>query len=141
MIAPPELVVLSARAHPDVEVARAALAAIDRLPGETRKLYSSFVLTALPDLIRQVVEVEMNSEQIQAAIKEMQFELAVKRVRYGLQTAALELIRIRLGEAPAELEPEVRRIQDIARLTELVSALGEAGDRTATLAVVASLRG
>jgi len=148
----PELLVLSARTHPEAEVARAALAAIDVLPDETRQLYSSFVLTALPDLLRRVLEDEMNPEQIQTAIREMSFELGLDRGRAegleqgleqglveGLHTAALELIRSKLGALPTNTEAQVRTVRDPDQLRALVIALGQAHDQAATHEVVARL--
>ena len=156
----PELLVLSARTHPEAEVARAALAAIDGLPDETRQLYSSFVLTALPDLLRRVLEDEMNPEQIQTAIREMSFELGLDRGRAegldrgraegleqgleqglveGLHTAALELIRSKLGALPTNTEAQVRAVRDPDQLRALVISLGQAHDQAATHEVVARL--
>lgn len=51
----PELAVLSALGHPEIEVARAALAGISALPDELAGLYWDLVLSGLPDQLQKMI--------------------------------------------------------------------------------------
>lgn len=149
----PELAVLSARAHPEPDVVRAAVAAIDALPAETRELYWQFVMTALPALVRQAMEAEMTPDQIKAAIEEMSFELGFDKGQAvgleqgravgleqgraeGLCAAVHELVRLKLGAPMPELAARLARLDEPA-LTALIAELGQAGDGNEVRAVLA----
>ena len=55
----PQLAVLSALAHPEAEIAEAALAGFDGLSEADQKLYWDAILNGLPALVRQALEARM----------------------------------------------------------------------------------
>jgi hypothetical protein len=55
----PELAVLSALAHRDVETAEAARAALDMMSEKDRKRYWAAILARLPPKVRQILELHM----------------------------------------------------------------------------------
>jgi len=55
----PELAVLSAMAHPELEVAEVAIEAISPLPEDQNRLYLDVVMALLPAHIRQLLEARM----------------------------------------------------------------------------------
>jgi hypothetical protein len=57
--AAPQLAVLSAIAHPELETAAAARAALDELPAENKQLYWDVILSRLPAHVRQILEPHM----------------------------------------------------------------------------------
>ena len=57
----PALAVLSALAHPTLDVAEAAVDAISDLPEDLARLYLDAILMALPDAVRRILEAHMQS--------------------------------------------------------------------------------
>ena len=55
----PQLAVLSALAHPEAEIAAAAIAGFDGLSEADQKLYWDVILNGLPALVRQALEARM----------------------------------------------------------------------------------
>jgi hypothetical protein len=55
----PELAVLSVMAHPELEIAEAAIDAIAQLPADQARLYFDVIMTGLPEAIRQILEARM----------------------------------------------------------------------------------
>jgi hypothetical protein len=57
--AAPQLAVLSAMAHPDIETVEAAEASLAELSEDEQKLYWDVILSSLPELVRRAVEARM----------------------------------------------------------------------------------
>jgi flagellar biosynthesis/type III secretory pathway protein FliH len=57
--AAPQLAVLSAMAHPDLETVEAAEACLAELSEDEQKLYWDVIMSSLPELVRRAVEVRM----------------------------------------------------------------------------------
>jgi len=55
----PGLAVLSALAHPELKIAKSAIAAVRPLPEDQSRLYENLILNALPEKIRQTLERQM----------------------------------------------------------------------------------
>jgi hypothetical protein len=55
----PELAMLSVMAHPELEIAQAAIQAISGLPADRARLYLDVIMKALPAKARQIVEAQM----------------------------------------------------------------------------------
>jgi flagellar biosynthesis/type III secretory pathway protein FliH len=55
----PELAVLSVLAHPELEIAEAAIDAIAQLPADQARLYFDVIMMALPAAIRRILEARM----------------------------------------------------------------------------------
>jgi hypothetical protein len=136
--AAPELAVLSAIAHSDLEVARATLEGIRALPEDVWKLYLDVVLMTLPALARQILEAEMKESAYESEFgaflvdrgreegREQGREEGLRKARERLQTLALALARARLGTIDDQLEARVHALTDDNALDELALALGSA---------------
>ena len=125
--APPELAVLSAIAHPEVDVARAALRAIRSLPDERGRLYLDLIIRALPAEARALIEADM--------IKNYEYQSDFARKYYaqgqiegkieGRREALVLLATARFGELGEEDQAWIAAIPDIelSRLTvEIMTA-------------------
>ena len=150
----PELAVLSALAHPDLEVAAAAIHAVSELQGGQRQLYFDVVMAALPATIRHILETEMiegykyQSEFARryygagetAGIEQGRAEgradglaegradgLAEGRVD-GLRAAVLVLMRGKLDAVSEHDVAALETVHDQRVLTELLGALAQARD-------------
>ena len=62
----PELAVLSAMAHPELEIATTAFDAIAELPEDQNRLYSDLILSKLPGEIRPILEARMKGYEYQS---------------------------------------------------------------------------
>jgi hypothetical protein len=124
----PELAVLSAIAHPSIEVARAALAALDGLPEDRAHLYFDVILDALPEAARNALEEPMQQYEYKSDFARKHFSLGEAKGREAgqraLQRAALELAKARLETVTAEEEAAIHAFADEGALTALIVALG-----------------
>ena len=135
--AAPELAVLSAMAHPSLETADAAGAALPLLPEDKQKLYWDVILAGMPELVRQILEARMiKGYQYQSDFARKYIALGREEGREagreegradGIRSAILTLVCARLPALRAELE---RRLADLpeARLLQLLTDLGEVRD-------------
>jgi hypothetical protein len=124
----PQLAVLSALAHPELEAAEIAVAAISGLPEGLLRLYYDVILRALPAELRQRLEARM--------IKGYQYQSDFARKYYGqgredgqgegLRAAVIALARAKLKTVPADDLAKIAAVTDPLVLTELVTALGQA---------------
>jgi hypothetical protein len=123
----PELAVLSAMAHPELEVAQVAIEAISHLPEDQSRLYFDVVLSAAPAAIRQVLEAQMQGYKYQSEFAIRYYSQGeAAGLEKGLQAAALALAR---GKLEALTDADVAAIEvlhDHRVLTELITALGDA---------------
>ncbi len=115
----PELAVLSTLAHPTVEVARVALAAIQALPTDRSTLYFDLILRALDPVCKAVIEAEM--------MKNYEFQSAFAKKFYGQgRDEGREE-----GREAGELDGARRAILQLARLRS-VATLEQLGEVLAT---------
>jgi len=128
----PELAMLSVMAHPELEIAEAAVAAISQLPEDRRRLYLDVILHAVPAAIRQALEAQM--------IKGYEYQSDFARKYYGqgreegrregqeeaLRAMVVALARAKLKTVPAEDLARIEALTDMHLLAELVTTLGQA---------------
>jgi flagellar biosynthesis/type III secretory pathway protein FliH len=143
----PQLAVLSALAHPEAEIAEAAIAGFDGLSEADQKLYWDVILNGLPALVRQALEARMiKGYQYQSDFARKYYwqghdEGLSKGLRQGHEEAREELRREIVALVSARL-PGVRdelagRLRDqpeaaLVRITaELAGADDEDGVRAA----------
>ncbi len=133
----PELAVLSAMAHRDLETAEAAQAALPGLSEDLQKLYWDVILSGLPELVRRALEVRMIKGY------EYQSDFARKYVSQGreegrvegMRRAIVELVCARLPGLRDELASRLRD-QPEARLVQLAGELGKAQDEDAVRTIL-----
>lgn len=140
----PELAVLSALAHPELEISAAALHAVFALPDGPRELYSDVIIAALPAAIRHTLEIQMNegykfqSEVVRrffadarAAGEERgraegQAQGRAEGQAQGLRGAVLALARIKLEVVTESDIAAIDATDDQRVLNELLIGLGRA---------------
>jgi hypothetical protein len=127
----PELAMLSVMAHPEVEIAQAAIQAISGLPADRARLYLDVNMKALPVNARQIVEEQM--------IKGYQYQSDFARKYYGqgheegreegrqegLRGAVLTLARTKLGKLSDDDVAAIEAVSDLHVLNELIASLGQ----------------
>jgi hypothetical protein len=121
----PELAVLSALAHPELEVATTAVGAISMLPEDQSRLYLDVVMSALPALLRQALEDRMQGYEYQSEFARRYYNEGREE---GLQRAVLSLAHAKLDAVTVEDEAAIRTIRDEDALEALISALGSASN-------------
>jgi hypothetical protein len=141
----PELAVLSAMAHPELDVAATAIEAIAGLPEDQNRLYLDTIMAELPDVIRQILEARMQGYQYRSEFARKYYNQGREEGREeGLRDAVLALARTRLEVVTANDQAMIEAMHDQGALTELINILGRAGTpteaRTALDLVVARLR-
>jgi len=129
----PELAVLSAMAHPELEVATAALPAISGLPEDRGRLYLDVILAALPPSIRKLLETQMQGYVYQSEFARKYYSQGLEE---GLRSAVLALMRAKLDVITVDDEAAIAAVHDEQMWTELIGALGRA---TSALEVRAAL--
>ena len=143
----PELAVLSAMAHPELEVAATAIEAIATLPEDQNRRYLDVILATLPDAIRTILEARMKGYVYQSEFARKYYNQGLEEGRQkghlegrqegleegrdvwrreGLRTAAIALARAKLPGVTAEDQAAIEALQDEPALTELIAALGRA---------------
>lgn len=129
----PELAVLSAMAHPDLEVAATAIEAIAQLPEEQNRLYLDSIIAELPDLMRQILEARMQGYEYRSEFarkyynqghSEGQEEGRKAGREQGLQAAALALAHAKLETVTADDQAVIEALHDEHTLIALIGALG-----------------
>ena len=131
----PELAVLSALAHPELETAEVAAAAIHGLPPKDAGIYLDLVLKALPDAARIIMEAHMienyeyQSDFARRYIAQGRDEGREEGREEGLRAAAIQLARAKLGTLSADEEARLAAMTDAdGALTGLIIALGRAAN-------------
>ena len=138
--AAPQLAVLSALAHPDLDVAAAALTALDGLPESDQKLYWDVILNGLPALVRQALEARMIKGY------EYQSDFARKYYRQGrdeeraevratLRSEIVDVVGARLPTIRDELANRLRDQSEVL-LLRVGIALDPAADEDAVRAIL-----
>jgi hypothetical protein len=139
--AAPELAVLSAMAHRDLETVEAAKTGLAGLPEDRQRLYWDVIMSGLPELVRSAVEARMlKGYEYQSEFARKYYSQGRKEGREegrveGLRSAIIALVGARLPGVRDELE---RRLagQTEARLEQLVIELGDVHDEDAVRAVL-----
>ncbi len=142
--AAPELAVLSTLAHPELEVARVALASVDGLSEDRKKLYWDVIRAALPALVRQALEASMirNHEYktnfARNLYAEGHEEGLEKGREEGLRSAIVELVSARMPGLRDELVSRLRDQREDS-LVRLAALLGKAPDEESVRAALDQL--
>jgi hypothetical protein len=143
----PELAVLSVMAHPELEIAEAAIDAIARLPADQARLYLDVIMMALPEAIRQILEARMQHYEYQSDFARKYYGQGVAAGREegrqagreegrqagreegrqdGLRAAVVALARTKLEALSDDDIAAIEAVSDQRVLTELVTSLGQA---------------
>jgi len=135
----PELAVLSVMAHPELEIAEAAIDAIAQLPADQARLYLDVIMMALPAAIRQILEARMQRYEYQSDFARKYYGQGVaeglEKGRQegrqegredGLRAAVVALARTKLEELSDDEIAAIEAVSDQRVLTELVTSLGQA---------------
>ncbi|MEO6773794.1 MAG: hypothetical protein ABI467_12380 [Kofleriaceae bacterium] len=158
----PELAVLSVLAHPELEVARAALAAISTLPGDRAGLYFDLILDVLPvELGNRIGANVLKNYEFRSAFMREQLAKAVAEARaellregrdeglregrdeglregkcVGLRVALLGAVRIRVAAPVPELEARIAKLTSVDVLEDLIEAVVRAATEEAAIAAL-----
>jgi hypothetical protein len=139
----PELAVLSALAHRDVDAATIAVATLRELPEDKQRLYWDVVMSALPAAARELLEAHMQGYEYQTEFARKYFaqgrEEGREEGRERLREMVVALARAKLGELASEDEERIQRCDDDG-LATLGVALGRAVDAEAAREVLRALK-
>ena len=119
----PELAVLSVLAHPELEIAELAIAAIAKLPADQARLYLDVIMMALPAALRQILEARMQGYEYQSDFARKYYGQGREE---GLRAAALALARTKLEPLSDDDLTAIEGLSDQAVLTVLITSLGQA---------------
>jgi flagellar biosynthesis/type III secretory pathway protein FliH len=139
--AAPQLAVLSAMAHPELETVEAAEAGLAELSEDQQKLYWDVILSHLPELVRQAVEARMiKGYEYQSDFARKYYSQGLKEGREegrgeGLRNAVVALVCGRLPGLREELENRLRGLPE-ARLVQLITELDQVHDEAGVRAVL-----
>jgi len=139
----PELAVLSAMAHPELEIAETAIDAISQLPADQARLYLDVIMMALPAALRQILEARMQHYEYQSDFARKYYGQGVAEGREegrqagreegrqagrqdGLRAAVVALARLKLETLSDDDIAAIEAVSDQRVLTELVTSLGQA---------------
>ena len=146
----PELAVLSAMAHPELEVATVAVSAIQGLPEEQARLYLDLIMAALPPSLRKLLlESHMQGYVYQSEFARKYYSQGLEEgleqgreqgLEQGLRTAVLALLTAKLDTVTDDHRAMVDAIHDRGVLTELVAVLACATHASEVHAKLAALR-
>jgi hypothetical protein len=119
----PELAMLSVMAHPELEIADAAVEAISQLPEDRRRLYLDIILMALPEALRRILEARMQGYEYQSDFARKYYGQGRAE---GLRTAVVALARTKIENLSDADVAAIEAVSDQDILTELVTSLGQA---------------
>jgi hypothetical protein len=131
----PELAVLSAMAHRDLDAADVAVEAIAPLPEDVSRLYFDLIVSRLPEGSWRLLEARMQGYQYQSEFARKYYgqghEEGLKKgldegLKQGLRDAVLALARVRLDEVTAEDQAAIAALHDPLAATQLIGALAMA---------------
>lgn len=138
--AAPQLAVLSAIAHRDVETAEAARAALDMMSEEDRKRYWAVIVARLPPKARRALEACMRKA------REKPSDLARKYYLLGLAEGRREGMRLSIISYVRAWLPRQRRLHDelahrlreqpYAELVQLFTKLAKVSGKDSVRAVI-----
>ena len=142
--APAELAVLSALAHPQLDVVDAAGAAIEVLPDDTQRLYWDILFEGLPEIVRDALEATMENYKYRSdfarkyygAGEQQGLEKGLGQGRIeGLRRAIVTLVGARLPELRDEAERSIAE-RDETSLIQILVEVGDARDDRQLRAVI-----
>jgi predicted transposase YdaD len=162
----PELAMLSVLAHPELEIAEAAIGALALLPEDRARLYLDVIMTVLPEAIRQILEARMQHYEYQSDFARKYYGQGREEGREegrqegreegreegrqegreagrheGLRAAVIMLARNKLEELSKIDIAAIEAMSDLPALAELVTWLGQAvGAAEARVALDRALR-
>jgi hypothetical protein len=118
-------------AHPELEIAEAAIGAIAQLPADQARLYFDVIMMALPAAIRQILEARMQRYEYQSDFARKYHGQGVtegleKGLENGLRTAVVALAHAKLEVLSEDDLAAIEAVSDPRVLTELVTSLGQA---------------
>jgi hypothetical protein len=136
----PELAVLSAMAHPEVGVATTTIEALSTLPEAQNRLYFDVVMSALPRLLRQALEAQMEGYEYQSEFARKYYNQGREEGRHegreegrhegreegrheGLQRAVISIAHAKLAVVTVEDEAAIRAIHEEEALEALIRTL------------------
>jgi hypothetical protein len=130
----PELAVLSALAHPELEIAQVAISAVSQQPEDRIRLYLDVILNALPATLRGALEAPMQHYEYKSDFARKYYgqglaegrEEGRRESREYLQAAIGSLARAKLETLSDDDLAAIGAITDPSVLSELVTALGTA---------------
>ena len=154
----PELAVLSAMAHPELEVVTAALPAISELPEDRGRLYLDVIMAALPPSVRKLLETQMQGYVYQSEFARKYYSQGLEEGRdqgreegreqgleqgreQGLRSAVLALMRAKLDTITTDDEAAVAAVHDERVWTELIGTLGRVTSALEVRAALAAASG
>jgi len=137
----PELAVLAAMAHPEVDVAVAAIEANEPLPEDQKQLYLDVILARLPALVRTALEAHMRGYEYQSEFARTYYNQGRSEGRSegreeGLCSAVVKLAHARGDAISAEEQAAIGALRGEAVLTELIGALAQARNPAEARAVL-----
>jgi hypothetical protein len=133
----PQLAVLSAMAHPRLEIAEVALEAVEQCPAELSRLYYDVIMDALPATARHILEARMEGYQYKTDFARKYYGQGLQEgLQEGRREAAIALARIKLKGLSDEDVAAIGRISDQSAMTELITALGQARSKSAARAAL-----
>ncbi|HWO19632.1 MAG TPA: hypothetical protein VNO30_12685 [Kofleriaceae bacterium] len=139
--AAPQLAVLSAIAHPELETAVAALEALEALPEADRKLYWDIILSRLPAHVRQLLEptmikIKINTDEPMGEFARTFFAQGQESGRgEGLLRAIAALVEARTPGLRDQAMDRLRG-QPEARLVQIIVELDKVHDEDGVRAVL-----
>jgi hypothetical protein len=145
----PQLAVLSAMAHPRLEIAEVAIEAVAPLSAELANLYYDVIIDALPAAVRQTLEARMERYEYktdfarkyygqgrQEGLQEGRQEGLQEGREKGLREAAIAFASSKIKGLSVEDVAAIGRISDDGAVTQLIAALGQARGRSAARAAL-----
>jgi hypothetical protein len=133
----PQLAVLSAMAHPRLEIAEVAIEAVAKCPAELAGLYYDVIMDALPATVRQILEGRMQRYEYKTEFARKYYGQGLQEgLQEGLREAAIALARIRIKGLSDDDVAAIGRIADHSAMTELITALGQARSKSAARAAL-----
>jgi hypothetical protein len=138
----PELAVLSALAHPELEIAQVAIEAVSQHSEDRIRLYLDVILNALPAKLRQALEARMQHYEYKSDFARKYYGQGLaegrQEARHSLQAAAGALARAKLQTVSDDDLAAIGAITDLSVLTTLVTALGNANSAEEVRAALGS---
>lgn len=133
----PELAVLSAMAHPQLDVSTAAIHALTDLPADQQKLYLDIILSNMPETVRTLLEARMKGYVYQSEFarryvgegrSEGRVEGRIEGRIEGLRDAALMVARAKRTPVTDDDRAAIAALNNEVALTALIDVLLAAHD-------------
>ena len=119
----PQLAVLSVMAHPELEIAEAAIEAIAPLPEDQARLYLDVIMMALPAALRQLLEARMQGYEYRSDFARKYYGQGREE---GLRAAVIALAGAKIGQLSDADLAAIEAVSDQSTLSDLIASLGRA---------------